>query len=178
MKKAVIIALVLAVLLIGVCGVMAFIPGDYRVERSRSIAASPAEVHAVVSDLETWKQWTAWTEERDPDAVWIFHGEPGQVGHGMNWTGPVLKSGTLTFTAVHPDGGVEYDMSFDEGDSKGSLLIEPSDTGSLVTWAFWGEAPMLLTFVIDAAGKDFEDGLAGLQAHLNATGDAPEQEQE
>lgn len=180
MKKVLIGLAVLVVLLLVCCGVGMGVKQDYRVERSIDIAAPPAAIHATVADLPTWKEWTVWTEAEDPACVWQFEGEPGNVDHAMEWEGPVHMDGRVLITALRPDsGGIEYDMWSRQGAdfSKGHFVIEPNGDGSTVTWAFWGEAPMLMTAAMDSmVGPMFEGGLEGLKARHEGGTDAAQEE--
>ena len=58
-KKSVLmpILLGLAAIVVGLVIVIAMQPADFRVERSATIPAPPAEVFAQVNDFHAWKEW-------------------------------------------------------------------------------------------------------------------------
>ena len=98
MKK---FGILLVILLVIFAIISAFLPSRYEVERERMVDASASEVFAVLSDLSTWPDWTAWNVERDPEAVFEYDGE-GE-GSVMTWDGPALGLGRLELTEVQQD---------------------------------------------------------------------------
>lgn len=165
----------LTVIVVGFLIPQLFLSKSYAMDRGTVIAAPQAEVHAVVSDLTTWKSWTAWNKEADPTIVYTYVGDPGTVGHTMEWTGEKLGEGKLTLTSVESD-RIGYDMVFDGQDpAAGSVVLTPAGDGgqaTSVTWGFSGEmegAPYKRYFglLMDRmVGPDFESGLASLKKRL------------
>jgi hypothetical protein len=146
-----------------------FLSGDWRVTRSRTLHADRALVHSYVADLHSWPQWTAWTEERDPECVWTFAGPPAGKGASYSWDGPKLGKGHLEITASSLAKGIEFELSFGEGGEAdhGSILYADVDGGLDVTWDFWGREEgsigHWMALVVDRfAGPDFEKSLEGL----------------
>ena len=103
------------------------------------IAASPAEIHAVVSDLTTWKEWTIWNDEIDPTVEYTYLGEPGQVGQSMTWVGDELGEGTMTIESVSEE-RVTYTLEF-AGMAPANVEFELTveGEGTAVRWAMSGE---------------------------------------
>ncbi len=143
-------------------------PGAYEVERTIEIDATGDVVRGIVTDLHTWKEWTAWTAERDPAAEWTYEGTVGAVGHGMEWDGPELGWGRLKLTAVEP-GAVGYDLWFQEGGAptEGEFTFIETDGTTTVTWRDSGDVPFVLRPMVGTIEtmltKDFDQGLAGLE---------------
>ena len=60
---------VAVVLVVAVAGLAAFVasrPSDFRIARSRRLAAPPEVVFAWVNDLHRWTEWSPF-EKADPD---------------------------------------------------------------------------------------------------------------
>ena len=167
----VLLGLLAALLLLFFGGGMA-LSGQARVERTALVAAPPFAVQAVVEDLSTWPEWSAWNEARDPQAEWSFEGEPGA---GMRWSwqseGP-LGTGSLTVTGSTAE-RVDFQLRFE--DSSGlmaashSMVLTPTEEGTQVTWAMDHTFdPLLLRWIVQLGvfdamlGADYEAGLAGL----------------
>lgn len=168
MKKFIlVIALVLVIFGI----ISAFLPSSYEVERERMVDASASEVFAVLTDLRTWPEWTAWNVERDPDAVFEYDGE-GE-GAVMSWDGPALGLGRLELTQLEPDRSLSYHLSLQDGSaaSEGQIRLEQSGSQTRVVWTQTGKLSNLQMrwfglFLTGWLGSDFDTGLDGLEQHL------------
>ena len=168
---------VVTVLAVGFLIPQLFLSKSYAMDRGIVIAASQAEVLAVVGDLSTWKGWTAWSKEADPTVVYTYVGDPATVGHGMEWTGEKLGKGSLVLTGIKAD-RIEYEMEFDGQDkSAGSIVADPVEEGGLstrVVWGFSGDMEGLpykryFRLMMDKmVGPDFEAGLASLKRRLES----------
>ena len=169
MLKKIVLGLVVLVALVYAAGW--FLPGRYRVERSLVIAAPAESVTAQVADLASWKDWSAWKPELDPDCQWTFETAGGLPT--MAWSGPKMGQGELAVSAIEPGRRVEYDLRFDADSfrSKGGFLVEPAGDAVKVTWWDAGEldgsVQRWFGLMLDSMiGRDFELGLAGLSEHL------------
>ena len=146
-----------------------FLSSAYASERSAEIAAPAAEIHAVISDLTTWKEWTVWNEEIDPTVEYTYLGEPGQVGQTMKWVGEDLGEGAMTIQSVS-DERVTYTLEF-TGMAPANVEFELAarGEGTAVRWAMSGEMegplPMRwFALLMDTLnGPAFEQGLANLK---------------
>ncbi len=56
------ILLALVVIVVGLVVVIAMQPADFRIERSATIPAPPAEVFAQVNDFHAWREWSPWAK--------------------------------------------------------------------------------------------------------------------
>ncbi|MEC8495380.1 MAG: SRPBCC family protein [Planctomycetota bacterium] len=154
-----------------------FLSSSYASERSTVIAAPPSEIHAVISDLTTWKDWTIWNAEIDPTVEYGFLGEPGQVGQSMTWVGEELGEGAMTIRSVS-DERVTYTLEF-AGMAPANVEFELAAKGDVtaVRWAMSGEMegpPHLrwIALMMDALnGPAFEQGLANLKVRLEGEGE-------
>lgn len=120
-----------------------FLPNDYRVESSVVIAAEKQKVFDVVSDLETWPEWTTWSREFDPQCKWTFEGARSGTGAVMRWDGDPerLRTGELRLVDASVERGVDYELLFSDKNfrTKGSIAFTPDAQGVRVTWSNTGE---------------------------------------
>lgn len=146
-------------------------PGEYRVERSRTIDAPPEVVHGFVNDFSEWRAWSPW-EELDPN----MHRETSTPPSGENawyaWRGnDDVGSGKMTITGSRPeriDIRLEFLEPF-ESTSRVSFAFAPQGGGTRVTWAMEGTNDLtgkvfsLLVDMDSMIGADFERGLSKLE---------------
>ena len=147
-----------------------FLPTNYELERSIRVDASPAEIYALVGDLERWDEWTP-RKKGDPTLEVTLGDKTTGVGASQSWNGE-SGDGTLTFTKADPDSGVAYDMAMNEGKYKstGAVSWEKDGSGTRVTWSMKGDMAMpvlggYFALMMDSmVGDMFEDGLSTLKA--------------
>jgi hypothetical protein len=163
-------AAVAAVILVAVVAAF-FLPRHATVSRNVEIAAPPAAVYAIVSDLRRFNEWSPWFA-RDPNATYTFTGPVDGVGQTMNWESknPQLGAGKIVISSLVPDSDVEWAIDFGRQAADSSIKLEQSGTGSKVTWAFstdLGFNPLMRYFGLGfdkMVGPDYEAGLAKLKA--------------
>jgi Polyketide cyclase / dehydrase and lipid transport len=148
-----------------------FLPGHYRVERTTLVAASPAVIYPLVSDLRAWKGWGVWFA-RDPDMKIDYSPATTEVGAWSQWTSKSQGDGKMTISAVHPNDDFEYTMEFSDIGlvSRGTMALLPGPGGGTsVTMAMDGDLgrkPLYRWFGVfmnKLVGPDFEAGLANLK---------------
>ena len=61
-------------------------PADFRISRSATMAAPPADVFAQVNDFHKWDNWSPWAK-LDPNCKNTFEGAQAGVGAGFHWSG-------------------------------------------------------------------------------------------
>lgn len=61
-------------------------PDTFRVERSATINASPAEVFAYVNDFRRWTAWSPW-EGLDPNLQRTYSDNSSGKGASYSWSG-------------------------------------------------------------------------------------------
>ena len=166
----------LGLTIVVVMAIAALQPDSYTVERSRTMAVAPEAIVPHVTDLREWAEWNPWAEI-DPDAELDFSEPPAGEGAWYTWKGNEdMGSGKMTVTSVG-EGRVDYDLEFIEPfESEADVTIEwaPSGEGTKVTWSMEGHndfgakvAGLFVAFE-KAIGRDFEDGLANLEAAASA----------
>jgi hypothetical protein len=167
LKKAAYVVLALVVLFLAVALVL---PSSYTLERSIEIAKPPGVVYEVVSDYNTWLEWSPWPKA-DPAASQTVTGEPGVVGMKWSWEGEELGVGSMTLASVEEGRSVHSTLVFVEpmaSTADDYVILEPTETGTRVTWRNTGELPWPIGRYFGLAvegmlGGQYEEGLASLK---------------
>ena len=155
-------------------GALALVSPEWEITRTRLIAAPQARIHATVADLHGWPEWTAWSREADPDAVWSFEGAPAGQGAIMRWSGPRFGQGHLTITKAELS-GIEYEMVMESNGGMtvlGEISYRPVEGGTEVSWhdrgdLGWNPLLRVLKPVFETTmGGAFEKGLEGLAERI------------
>src|SRR5712692_10488733 len=102
---------VAAVVLILVA-VIALQPADFRITRSATIAAPPADVFAQVNDFHKWEAWSPWAKI-DPTMKQIYDGAPAGTGAIYTWSGNgKVGEGRMTVTESRPSDLIRIKLEF------------------------------------------------------------------
>jgi hypothetical protein len=167
------IAIVLAVVLVALAVFVATRPADFRIVRSRTVAAPPDVVHAYVNDFHKWSEWSPW-EKLDPAMKREYSGAPAGTGAAYHWSGNSdVGEGHMTITDSRPAQSVTIRLEFLKpfaATNTTQFDFAPSGSGTNVTWAMNGHNNFLskaFSAFMDMdkmIGADFEKGLAGLDA--------------
>ena len=134
LKKILIgLAALIAVFLI----IVALQPSEFRVERTATIAAAPADVFVQVNDLHKWDAWSPWAK-LDPDAKIAFEGPEAGQGAAMTWAGnDKVGEGKMTIVESRPNEAVKLKVDFVkpfEGTSMSEFAFKPEGDGTGVSW--------------------------------------------
>ncbi|WP_298445576.1 SRPBCC family protein [uncultured Ferrimonas sp.] len=161
---------VLLALLLTIVAMGLLLPNDFVVQRQIQIAATPAQIHPLVDDLNQWPQWSPWLQQ-DPSVI-ITVGQPSAgVGANQRWQDN-SGGGHLVITASSPETGVQYNAFFDgaEHANPASITFTEQDNGSTkVHWHMRGafSMPIIGPYMAIAAdsmiGPTFEQGLSRLK---------------
>jgi hypothetical protein len=170
MLKKVPVALVL--ILAALAGFIATRPSEFRITRSRTVAAPPDVVHAYVSDFTKWPEWSPW-EKLDPGMRRELSGAPAGTGAEYHWSGnKEVGEGRMTITDSRPTQNVTIRLEFLKpwaATNTTQFDFAPSGTGTNVTWTMSGrknfaaKAFCLFMDMDKMVGGDFERGLASLE---------------
>lgn len=171
MLKKILIALAAIVLVFLV--VVAMQPSDFRVERTATIAAPPAEVFAQVNDFHKWEAWSPWAK-LDPAAKVAFEGPEAGQDAVMNWAGnDEVGEGKMKLTESRPSDLVKINVDFVkpfEGSIISEFTFKPEGDRTAVIWAmaghhnFFEKALCLVMNGTKMIGDDMEKGLAQLKS--------------
>ncbi len=157
----------LATLLVVIVGFM--LPASYTVQRTVTVNADPARIHALVGDLQRWPEWSPWAKA-DPSVSSTYGEATTGVGAHQSWTSD-NGGGELTFTACDPRTGISYDMILDRGKYTvtATMAYQPGPDGTTVVWSMTGHNgnnPFSRYFGLmmdPMVGPMFEDGLNRLK---------------
>lgn len=173
--KKILIALLAVVL--GFAAYVATRPAEYHVERSATVAATPAAVYGEIADFHAWDAWSPW-ERMDPAMQKIFEGAHSGQGAVYRWSGnDKVGEGRMTITDAEPGERVAIDLEFIKpfaSRSETVFALEPAAEGTRVTWAmdghndFLGKAMCVFMDMDKLIGGDFERGLASLDSLARA----------
>jgi hypothetical protein len=165
MRKLKIILGGLAAAFVLVTAVGFLLPGTMHVERSVVIDAPPEEIYPLIANFEDgWSRWNPFT---DGNMALTYEGPKEGVGARQVWVQEDGGDGAMTITNADPQRGVEFDLVMMQESFRleGSLLCEPAEGGTKLTWIDdmeVGSNPYsrYMALIIGASiGNHFEDGL-------------------
>lgn len=168
LKKILIgLAVIIAIFLI----VAATRPADFRVERSRTIAAPAAALFDQVNDHKKFQKWNPW-DKMDPSSKTTYTGADSGVGAVASWVGEMVGEGSATITESKPGELVRQRMDWKkpmEGVSTVDFTFKAEGDRTTVTWAMYGKNNFMgkvMSMFMDCekmCGPEFEKGLADLE---------------
>lgn len=178
MRKKILIGLiVLVVIVAGFAGVVAMQPSEFRIVRSATIPAPPAEVFAQVNDFHNWEAWSPWAK-LDPAAKNSFEGPAAGKGAIFKWSGNnEVGEGSMTITESRPSDLIRIKLDFVkpfEGTNITEFTFKPEGDQTVVTWdmsghnTFMGRVFCLFMNMDKMVGGKFEEGLANLKSVVAA----------
>ena len=152
--------------------VVATRPGEFQVQRSTTIAASPEVVFSFLNDFHQWAKWSPW-EKRDPNMKKTFEGSPSGAGAVYSWSGnDKVGEGRMTLTESKPNEGVLIKLEFIKpfaATNQTEIKLTPAAGSTTVAWTmrgtnnFVGKAFSLVMNMDKMVGGDFENGLSQLK---------------
>jgi uncharacterized protein YndB with AHSA1/START domain len=156
----------------GFLGYAATRAGAFRVERSQDIDAPPERLFSLIDDFHEWPRWSPW-EGIDPAMQRTHTGAPRGRGAVYAWQGNrKVGSGRMEILETEAPSRVKIQLDFlapFEAHHLADFTIQPTTTGSRVTWGMTGESNFMLKVIgvflsMDRmVGKDFEKGLARMK---------------
>jgi hypothetical protein len=157
-------------------------PADFRVERSATVAASPAALFAQVNDHHNFNAWNPFLK-LDPNVKNTYDGPASGVGAACSWDGNRdIGAGSSTIIESKPDELVRMRMDWKrpmEGTATVDFTFRPAGDKTVVTWAMYGKNKFLgkvMSIFMDCdkmCGPPFEQGLAELGKVAAATSAVP-----
>ena len=168
------ILIALVIIVAGLAVVIALQPATFRVTRTATIAAAPADVFALVNDFHNWDAWSPWAK-LDPAMKTSYAGSPSGQGAVYSWVGNSdVGEGSMTITDSQPASRVNIKLEFIKPfASVADNLFEfaPAAAGTTVTWTMSGDNDFLskafslfMGGMDGMIGPDFEKGLAQMKA--------------
>ena len=171
------IAIAVASILVVLAGYIASRPSQFRISRSRTVAAPPNLVYAYVNDFHKWPEWSPW-DTLDPAMKNELSGAPAGPGAVYSWWGNnKVGEGRMTITDSRPPRSVTIRLEFIKpwtATNTAQFDFVPSGSGTNVTWAmsghnhFMAKAFSVFMDMDRMVGPDFDRGLANLDAATEA----------
>ena len=158
--------------ILALLGVAATRPGQFRIERSATIQASPERIFPLINDFHRWQAWSPY-ERKDPAMERRYEGPKVGEGAIYGWNGNKdIGSGRMQITESIPSSRIEIRLEFFapfKATNTAEFVLEPHGEGTRVTWAMHGRSSFmhrLMGLVVNLdklVGKDFEEGLGHLR---------------
>jgi hypothetical protein len=160
------------ILLIVFVVVVALQPSHYRIARSTTITAPPADVFAQLNDLHKFQDWSPWAK-LDPEMKQTYEGAPTGAGAAYAWEGnKKVGQGRMSITESKENELVNMKLEFIKpfasvAATDFALKLEGNQTS--LTWSMSGEnnfmakAFCMFMNMDKMVGGDFERGLAQLK---------------
>lgn len=137
MLKAMVFAIAGAILVFLVLGMA--LAKEWRVDTTRTIAAPPAAIGALVADLSTWSKWSSMSADLGPQTATVISGTPRTTDQAITWSGMRGKARLVVTTAT--DDRIEYDVQSQGGGdlpmqqfARGRVTWQADGTGTRVQW--------------------------------------------
>lgn len=159
------------------------LPSKVHVERTTVINASAAKIFPEVNSLQKWSVWDPW-QKKDPKIINTYTGPESGVGSSNAWKSDHedVGSGSLVITESVPNELIKSEMAFGEpgeeyGNATSSFNFSAEGENTKIVWAMdmdLGMNPIARYFGLmmeGSVGKDFEQGLANLKAHVESLPD-------
>lgn len=130
-----------AIVLIFMFVIPAFLPSGYRMERSTIIKAKPEQIWPYISDFGQGEKWSPWAK-MDPNMEKKVEGDPG-LGQKYSWVSKhrMVSTGEQTTTVFEPAKVMQSRIWFPKfkmtTDSK--MELEPVAEGTKMTWSAWAD---------------------------------------
>jgi carbon monoxide dehydrogenase subunit G len=176
-KKIVTVLAVLFVIIAAFAVYVALQPAEFRIERTATIAAAPADVFDQVNDFHKWEAWSPWAK-LDPQAKVTFEGAPAGQGAVFTWSGnDDVGEGRMTLAESRSNELVRIDVAFVkpfEGGNISEFAFKPDGEQTAVTWTmsgrngFIGKAMCLFVDMDKMLGGAMEKGLAQMKSVAEA----------
>ena len=153
-------------------------PSEYRVARTKKIAAPTATVFAHVDDLRKFHAWNPWAK-LDPAATYTFEGPARGVGAVSTWSGNGnVGAGRMTITGSRANDLIRMELVFLRpfaSTATAEFSFRPEGAGTAMTWSmsgrntFMAKAIGLVMNMDRMIGGQFERGLADLKSMMEAS---------
>jgi len=122
-------------LIVGIYLLGFLLPSKFHFEKSKEIQAKSTTVHALISDLKKWEDWSPW-HQIDPNMKLSYEKDGLGVGASYSWSSEdkSVGKGKMTLTDIS-ENSVKSQMDFDDmGTSNISFNLEPQGDKTKVTW--------------------------------------------
>ena len=175
MKALKIILIIIVVILALFLLLAAFLPSEYRVERSTVIDKPVDVVYGFVVDFGNRAKWDPWME-MEPEAESVFDVKEGFIGSSWYWEGEKLGTGRLTVEDVVDNESIRSKLEFlspQQMESDVYWDFQATEGETEVSWATGGTLryPLERYFGLmmdKMMGSDLERGLSNLKREIES----------
>ncbi|MBX3442101.1 MAG: SRPBCC family protein [Planctomyces sp.] len=147
-------------------------PHVFRMQRSITIQAPPERIYESLEDFRNWGAWSPY-EKLDPNMQRTYGGAERGVGATYAWSGDSnAGEGRMEIMDATPPNRLALSLDFTRPMEASNVVVftlEPTDSGTQVTWSMEGPNPFLgriIHVLIDVegmVGEQFDEGLANLK---------------
>ena len=171
------ILIVLAAVVVVFIVVVAMQPAEFRIMRTATLSAPPADVFPHVNDFHNWEAWSPWAK-LDLAAKNSFEGAAAGAGAIFKWSGNrQVGEGMMTMTESQPNDLIRIKLEFlrpFKATNTTEFTFKPEGNQTVVTWSMSGrnnfisKAFCLFMNMDKMVGGDFEKGLANMKSVVEA----------
>jgi uncharacterized protein YndB with AHSA1/START domain len=146
---------------------------EFRIERSKVIAAAPQDIFALIEDFQNWARWSPY-EKLDPKMARTFSSPSHGKGASYAWESKGRGGvGRMEILEVVPTSKVVIELVFAKPmktRNEAQFVLVPQGRATRVTWIMTGRHTALSKLMHKVLGldkmigRDFEAGLADLKA--------------
>ncbi len=148
--------------------IVALQPGEFKIERSKTINAPASEVFPYVNDFKQWKAWNPFLDD-DPDANITISDPDSGKGATYEWEGnSKVGKGKMVITESKPNELVKIKIEFlapVQMTADVAFVFKEKDDKTEVIWSMAGESNLMFKAFDLVIGKDkmigekYEEGL-------------------
>ena len=168
-----ILAIVVALAIIGVVGLAASQPDTFFVERALRMKAPAEKVFPLINDFGNWTAWSPWVA-KDPQIEITLSEQTSGMGARYEWAGDEkVGRGRMEVVRVTPPQSVRLQLSIFEpmlATNRVDFVLTPFGDYTKVTWSMRGPMDFKMKLMsiftsMDAwVGPDFALGLERMKA--------------
>ena len=168
--------IVLAVIVVGIAGVLIFAatkPDIFAVQRTASIKAPPDKIFPLINDFHRWGTWSPY-EKIDPEMKRSYGPITAGKGATYGWEGNKnIGSGSMEILDAPAPQKVTIKLDFTrpfEAHNVAEFTLRPAGDSTSVTWSMRGPVPFFAKIIhvfLDMdkmVGGQFAEGLGNLKA--------------
>lgn len=179
MKVIKVLGIILAVIVVALLVLSITGPKELKYQQSIEIDAPVETTWQYVNSLEMMDKWSPWTSKAD-DVKQTYEGEPGTVGSKNCWESDhkEVGAGCQEIVSIDAPKRVDTKLMFTrpmDSEATGFVTVEPTETGSKVTWGFSSEnsfmGKVMFNFMDfgEMMKSDFTTGLEKLKTLAEST---------
>jgi len=168
--------IIIAVIAVGVVGILAFAttkPDIFTVQRTASIKAPPEKIFPLINDFHRWGTWSPY-EKIDPDMKRTYGPITAGKGATYGWEGnKSIGSGSMEILDAPTPQKFTIKLDFTrpfEAHYIAEFMLQPAGDSTSVTWSMRGPVPFFAKIIhvfmdMDKmVGGQFAEGLGNLKA--------------